>query len=146
MNYISYLIQQELKMTVFFNSLYVKLKLFKWIPKWLDFIIIWSGLSWIRNITCKSLNISIKFIRNVKSRIYSLPINLHKHLLYLLEQHSGLYEIWSAIKWIHTEGKNPWLWHWAQVHCICVAINYTSMVHNKVFIFFLWHWCEYCDL
>ena len=31
----------------------------------------------------------IFFIRNVKSRIhvYSLPVNLHKHQLYLLEQH-----------------------------------------------------------
>jgi len=39
---------------------------------------------------------SDKFIRNVKSRIYSLPMNLHKIQLYLLEQHSESFKIWSA--------------------------------------------------
>ena len=46
------------------------------------------------------------FIRDVKSRIYSLPMNLHKHQLYLLEQHSESFKIWSAIIRINTEGKS----------------------------------------
>ena len=53
----------------------------------LDFIIIKSGLSLIQNISCKIIHISDKFIRNVKSKIYRLPMNLHNHHLYLLEQH-----------------------------------------------------------
>ena len=38
--------------------------------------------------------------------MYVLPMNLHKHPLYLLEQHSESYEIWSAIIRINTEGKS----------------------------------------
>jgi len=42
----------------------------------------------------------------LKSKIYSLPMNLHKHQLYLLEQHSESFKIWSAIIRINTEGKS----------------------------------------
>ena len=75
-------------------------------------------LSLIR--TCPGLNlIIIKFnlkyflqlctyfrqcYRNVKTRIYCLPMNLHKHQLYLLEQHRESFKIWSAIIRINTEG------------------------------------------
>ena len=38
--------------------------------------------------------------------IYSLPMNLHKHQLYLLERHSESFKIWSAIIRINTEGKS----------------------------------------
>ena len=38
--------------------------------------------------------------------MYSLPMNLHKHQLYLLEQHSESFNIWSAIIRINTEGKS----------------------------------------
>jgi len=34
------------------------------------------------------------------------PMNLHKHKLYLLEQHSESFKIWSAIIRINTEGKS----------------------------------------
>ena len=44
------------------------------------------------NVSGKFVHISEKIIRNVKSRIYTLPINLHKHQLYLLEQHSESFE------------------------------------------------------
>ena len=37
---------------------------------------------------------------------YSLPLNLHKHQLYLLEQHSTSFKIWSPIIRINTEGKS----------------------------------------
>ena len=37
---------------------------------------------------------------------YSLPMHLHKHQLYLLEQHSESFKIWSAIIRINTEGKS----------------------------------------
>jgi len=46
---------------------------------------------------------------NVKGRIYSLVMNLHKCQLYLLEQHSEPFKcniIWSAILRINTEGKS----------------------------------------
>jgi len=33
-------------------------------------------------------------------------MNLHKHQLYLLEQHSKSFKIWSAIIRINTEGKS----------------------------------------
>jgi len=33
-------------------------------------------------------------------------MNLHKHQLYLLEQHSEAFKIWSAIIRINTEGKS----------------------------------------
>ena len=38
--------------------------------------------------------------------MYGLPMNLHKHPLYLLEQHSESYEIWSATIRINTDGKS----------------------------------------
>ena len=37
--------------------------------------------------------------------MYSLPMNLHKHEFYLLEQHNESFKIWSAIIRINTEGK-----------------------------------------
>jgi len=33
-------------------------------------------------------------------------MSLHKHQLYMLEQHSELFKIWSAIIKINTEGKS----------------------------------------
>ena len=33
-------------------------------------------------------------------------MNLHKHQLYLCEQHSESFKIWSAIKRINTKGKS----------------------------------------
>jgi len=33
-------------------------------------------------------------------------MNLHKHQLYLLEQHSESFKMWSAIMRINTEGKS----------------------------------------
>jgi len=36
------------------------------------------------------------FIRYVKRLIYSLPMHVFKYQLYLLEQHSNSFEIWSA--------------------------------------------------
>ena len=33
-------------------------------------------------------------------------MNLHKHQLFLLEQHSESFDIWSAIISINTEGKS----------------------------------------
>jgi len=38
--------------------------------------------------------------------MYSLPMNLHKHQLYLYEQHSESFKSWSAIIRINTEGKS----------------------------------------
>ena len=55
---------------------------------------------------CLIQNISGKIIRNVKSRIFSLPMHVHKHQLYLLEQHSESFKIWPAIVRINTEGKS----------------------------------------
>jgi len=40
-------------------------------------------------------------------------MNLHKHQLYLLEQHSESLKSRSAIIRINTQ-VNPWLWNWAQ--------------------------------
>ena len=39
-------------------------------------------------------------------------MNLHKHRLYLFEQHSESFKIWSTIIRINSEC-NPWLWNWA---------------------------------
>jgi len=52
------------------------------------------------------MHISDKFIRNVKNRIFGLPMNLYKQKLYLLKQHSESFEIWLAITKINTEGKS----------------------------------------
>jgi len=41
----------------------------------------------------------------LKNRVNSLPTNLHKKLLYLLEQHDESFNIWSAIDRINTEDK-----------------------------------------
>ena len=38
--------------------------------------------------------------------MYRLPLNLHKHQLYLLEQHSESFNIWSATIRINAEGKS----------------------------------------
>ena len=72
-----------------------------------NFIIIQSGLSLIQTI-------SGKIIRKNKGRIYSLPMHVHKHKLYLLEQHSKSFDIWSAIMRINTKGKSLILkcWPW----------------------------------
>ena len=43
---------------------------------------------------------------NVLSRMYSLPMNLHKHKLYLQEQHSKSFKSWSAIIRINTDVKS----------------------------------------
>mgnify|MGYP007091344545 CR=1 FL=1 len=48
---------------------------------------------------------SNNFIRIVKSRIYSLPMNLHTHQLYLLQQHSESFKSWSGIIKVTTTGK-----------------------------------------
>jgi len=70
-----------------------------------------SGLSLIQNRSVKIIHMWDKFIRNVKSRIYSLPMHVHKRKLYLLEQHSESLTIWSAIIKINTEGKSLVLDH-----------------------------------
>ena len=56
------------------------------------------------NSSGKIKHISDKLIRNVKYRIFSLPMHVHKHQLYLFEQHS--FNIWSSIIRINTEGKS----------------------------------------
>ena len=38
--------------------------------------------------------------------MYSLPMNMNTHQLYLLEQHSESFKLWSAIIRIHIEGKS----------------------------------------
>ena len=38
--------------------------------------------------------------------MYSLPLYVHNHQVYLLEQHSESFDIWSAIIKINTEGKS----------------------------------------
>ena len=68
-----------------------------------------------------------QFYLEFLSRIYSLPMNLHKHQLYLLEQHSESFTIWSAIIRINTEGKslyeigpsNPKFKCWIEMCYIC---------------------------
>jgi len=42
----------------------------------------------------------------LKQNIYSLPMNLHTHQLYLLEQHSESFRSWSVNIRINTEGKS----------------------------------------
>ena len=53
-----------------------------------------------------SVHSSDNIIRNVKGRTYSSPMYVHKHQLYLLEQHRESLEIWSAIIKTNTEGKS----------------------------------------
>jgi len=72
----------------------------------LDFINIESGLSLIQNSSSKIIHFSDKIIRNVKSRIYNLPMTLHKHQLYLLQQHNESFEVFSAIIRTNTEGQS----------------------------------------
>ena len=61
-------------------------------------------------IICSSDNV----IRNVRRSIYSLPMHIYKHQLYLFEQHSETLTIWSANIGINTEDKSlimkcsPW--------------------------------------
>ena len=50
--------------------------------------------------------ISDKFIRNVKNRRYSLPMNLHRHPLYLLGKLGESFKSWSTIVRINTEDKS----------------------------------------
>jgi len=56
---------------------------------------------------CKGLLLTItgwKHLTNMCGE--TLSMNLHKHQLYLLEQHSKSLKKWSAIIWINTEGKS----------------------------------------
>ena len=52
------------------------------------------------------MHTSDTLIGNVKNRIYSLPMHVHTHQLYLLEQHSESFEVWSAIIRINNKGKS----------------------------------------
>ena len=54
--------------------------------------------------SCNTIHVSD--IKNVKSRTYSLPINLHIHQLCLIEEHSASFIIWSAIVVISTDSKS----------------------------------------
>ena len=56
--------------------------------------------------SCKLIQMSEIFIRKFKRGIYGLYMNVHTHKLYLLEQHSESFGIWSAITKINTEGKS----------------------------------------
>jgi len=47
---------------------------------------------------------------------YSLPLNLHKHMFDLLQQHLESLNIWSDISWINTEDKSL-ITKWNQVRC-----------------------------
>ena len=38
--------------------------------------------------------------------MYSLPLHVHKHQLYLLEQHSESFEIGQQLNWIYIEGNS----------------------------------------
>ena len=49
--------------------------------------------------------------------------------MYLLEQHSEPFKIWSAIIRINTEGINPWLWNWAQDSNFTLHRTYTRIWH-----------------
>jgi len=60
----------------------------------LDFIIILSGYILNQSMSYKIIYVSDNFIRSVKSRIYGLRMNLHKHQFCLFEQHSELLTIW----------------------------------------------------
>jgi len=50
--------------------------------------------------------ISVKFIRKVKNRIYIFPMNVPKDEVYLKEQHSESFTIWSTSNTVNTEGKS----------------------------------------
>ena len=64
-------------------------------------------------------------------------MNLHKYQLYLLEQHSESFKIWSAISEINTEGTSL-IWNWVQNKQI--YYNCVSCVHD-FFVF-----CLCCNL
>ena len=92
-----------------FNKISIHIKTMKSGP---NFIILKSDLGLIQYISCKIIHISNNFI----------TMNLHKHQLYLLEQHSESFKSWSAIIRINTEGKSlimkfcPVLFiHWALI-------------------------------
>ena len=86
-------IRVYIKMTTNYIRVYIKMTTSVHKSRW-----------WIQNISAKITHISDKFIRNFKSRIYSLPIHVHKQQLYWLEQHSDSFKKWSAIIRINTEG------------------------------------------
>jgi len=65
-----------------------------------------TTLNPVYNISGQTIHISDKFIKNVKSRINRLGLHVHKHWLYLLEQHGQSFKIWSAIIRINTRGKS----------------------------------------
>ena len=85
-----------------------------------SFIIIQSSLNLIQNISLKIIHISDKFIRNVKSRIYGLPINLYKNTC-LLEQNCNSFKMWSAIIRINTHKIWP----------ICFRCSILLLVYNR---------------
>ena len=97
-------------------------------------MILQSGLSLIQRSSDKIIHISDKPITstNIKGTTYRLPLHVHKHQVYLLEQHSIWFKIWSAIIRINTEGKSMIMklgpgclycncWNWAQVAYIATV-------------------------
>ena len=61
---------------------------------------------WLLEVSSQLFSADYRIIRNYKSVMYSLPLYVHTHQVYLLEQHSESFEIWSAIIKINTEGKS----------------------------------------
>ena len=57
-------------------------------------------------------------------------MNLHKHQLYLLEQHSESFKIWSAIIRINTEGKSLTFMKLGPDITMCIMINLVCSVIN----------------
>ena len=55
-------------------------------------------------------------------------MNLHKHQLYLLEQHSESFKIWSAIIRINTESKSS-IMKLAQVLLATWVVNILIIIH-----------------
>ena len=72
------------------------------------FILLKSGLELIQYISCKIIHISNNFIRIFYNRIYSLPMNLHKHQLYESFKKVGQQLLGLTLR------VNYWLWNWAR--------------------------------
>ena len=53
-------------------------------------------------------------------------MNLHKHQLYLFEQHSESFNIWLAILRINTEGKS------------LIMIMYTFTLNDRSYLYIIW--------
>ena len=91
----------------------------------------------LSNISGTPLHISEKIIRNVESRISSLPMHVNKHMLYLLAQHIESYGIWSAIIRINTEGKSlnmklgPGFSLFRLVIKDCIVLSHDTVVSNS---------------